>query len=174
MKLELFHPFVTSAREVLSLEMHETIERGELRLENGFYMTDDVTVIISLIGMVNGTVFYSMSNEVAIQLASLLMSERFDSLDKLAQSGIAELGNVITGRASMKFAEAGYETEISTPSLVIGQGATISTLEYSRLVVPLITSIGLITIHLALREEPQPSLKTAQNSVSKTFEISRQ
>jgi chemotaxis protein CheX len=124
--------------------------------------------------MVNGTVFYSMSNEVAIQLASLLMSERFESLDKLAQSGIAELGNVITGRASMKFAEAGYEIDISTPSLVIGKGATISTLEYSRLVVPLITSIGEITIHLALREEPQSSLKAAQHSASKTFEISRQ
>jgi len=171
MKLEVFHPFVISAREVLSLEMHETIERGELRLENGSHVTDDVTVIISLIGMVNGTVFFSMSNEVAIQLASALMSEKLDTLDKLAQSGIAELGNVITGRASMKFAEAGYETDISTPSLIIGRGATISTLEYSRLVVPLNTSIGPITIHLALREETQTNLKSAQSSVSKTFEI---
>jgi chemotaxis protein CheX len=173
MKLEVFHPFVISAREVLSLEMHETIERGELRLENGSHMTDDVTVIISLIGMVNGTVFFSMSNEVAIQLASALMSEKFDSLDKLAQSGIAELGNVITGRASMKFAEAGYETDISTPSLIIGRGATISTLEYSRLIVPLTTSIGSITIHLALREETQTNVKPAQSLVSKTFEITR-
>jgi chemotaxis protein CheX len=173
MKLEFFHPFVSSAREVLSLEMRETVERGELRLDNGFHITDDVTVIISLIGMVNGTVFFSMSNEVALQLASALMSEKFESLDKLAQSGIAELGNVITGRASMKFAEAGYETDISTPSLIIGKGAAISTLEYSRLVVPLTTSIGLITIHLALREEPQANLKAGQASTPKTFEISR-
>jgi chemotaxis protein CheX len=128
MKFDFFHPFVNSAREVLSLEIHETVERGDLRLESGLHVTDDVTVIISLIGTVNGTVFFSMSNEVAIRLASALMSEKFDSLDKLAQSGIAELGNVITGRASMKFAEAGYETDISTPSLIIGKGATISTL----------------------------------------------
>jgi Predicted inhibitor of MCP methylation, homolog of CheC len=173
MKLEFFHPFVSSAREVLSLEMHETIERGELRLETGFHVTDDVTVIISLIGTVNGTVFFSMSNEVATQLASALMSERFDSLDKLAQSGIAELGNVITGRASMKFAEEGYETNISTPSLIIGKGATISTLEYSRLVVPLTTSIGLITIHLALREEPDTNLKATLSLASKTSEVSK-
>lgn len=173
MKLDFFHPFVNSAREVLSLEIHETVERGDLRLESGLHVTDDVTVIISLIGRVNGTVFFSMSEEIAVQLASALMSEKFDSLDKLARSGIAELGNVITGRASMKFAEAGYETDISTPSLIIGKGATISTLEYSRLVVPLTTSIGPITIHLALREEPQTNLKSAQGSVSKTFEIKR-
>jgi Predicted inhibitor of MCP methylation, homolog of CheC len=174
MKLDFFHPFVSSAREVLSLEMHETIERGDLRLENGFHTTDDVTVIISLIGMVNGTVFFSMSEEVAVQLASALMSEKFDSLDKLAQSGIAELGNVITGRASMKFAEAGYETDISTPSLIIGRGATISTLEYSRLIVPLTTSIGPISIHLALREGPHANLKVAPSSASKTFEITKE
>src|SRR5690349_698652 len=173
MKLEFIHPFVASAREVLSLEMRETVERGELRLENGFHTTDDVTVIISLVGMVNGTVFFSMSDDVAIKLASALMSERFEALDKLAQSGIAELGNVITGRASMKFAESGCETDISTPSLIIGRGATISTLEYSRLVVPLTTSIGSITIHLALREDPQATLKTPQNSQSKTFEVTR-
>jgi chemotaxis protein CheX len=174
MKIDFFHSFVSSAREVLSLEIHETVERGDLRLESGSHVTDDVTVIISLIGRVNGTVFFSMSEEVAVQLASALMNEKFDSLDKLAQSGIAELGNVITGRASMKFAEAGYETDISTPSLLIGRGATISTLEYSRLIVPLTTSIGPISIHLALREEPHANLKVAPGSASKTFEITKE
>ena len=173
MKLELFHPFVNSAREVLSLEIHETAERGELQLETGLHVTEDVTVIISLVGMVNGTVFFSMSSDVAIKLASALISEKFDSFDRLAQSGIAELGNVIAGRASMKFAEAGYETDISTPSLVIGKGTSISTLDYPRLVVPLTISIGSITIHLALREEAQTSLKAVQVQASKTFEISK-
>jgi len=173
MKLDFFHPFVSSAREVLSLEIHETVERGDLRLETGLHVTDDVTVILSLVGTLNGTVFFSMSEEVAIKLASALMSEKFDSFDKLAQSGIAELGNVITGRASMKFAEAGYETDISTPSLIIGKGATISTLEYSRLVVPLRTSIGPITIHLALREASEANAKSEQGSSPKTFEITK-
>ena len=174
MKLDLFHSFVSSAREVLSLEIHETVERGDLRLETGLHLTDDVTVVLSLIGTVNGTVFFSMSEEVAIQLASALMSEKFESFDKLAQSGIAELGNVITGRASMKFAETGYETDISTPSLIIGKGATISTLDFSRLVMPLRTAIGPITIHLALREESQTNMKPAQVSSPKTFEITRE
>jgi chemotaxis protein CheX len=152
MNVKFLNPFVTAAHEILSFEMHEQVERGDLRLENGLYVTDDATVILSLIGDVTGTVLFSMSNETATQLASALMGERFEALDKLAQSGIAELGNVITGRASMKFAEAGYETNISTPSLILGKGATISTLEFPRLVVPLNTSKGSITIHLALRE----------------------
>lgn len=161
MNVKFLNPFVNAASEILSLEMHEVVERGELRLETGLYVADDVTVIISLIGAVTGTVFFSMSNESAIQLASTLMGEKFYTLDKLGQSGIAELGNVITGRASMKFAEAGYETNISTPSLILGKGATISTLEYPRLIVPLKLSEGSVTIQLALRESFQADRKSA-------------
>jgi chemotaxis protein CheX len=134
------------------MELHEAVERGDLCLENDLYVTDDVTVVLSLIGEVEGTVFYSMPVEYAMQLASTLMGETISTFGKLAQSGVAELGNVITGRASMKLAEAGFEANISTPSLIIGKGATISTLEYPRLIVPLVTSIGTMTIHLALRD----------------------
>jgi chemotaxis protein CheX len=167
MNVKFLNPFVTSAYEILSLETHEPVQRGDLHLDNGTYRTDDVTVIISLVGAVDGTVFYSMSKEVAVGLASVLMGEKFDSLDRLAQSGVAELGNVITGQASMKLAAAGYESNISTPSLIIGKGATISTLEFPRLIVPLTTSIGPMTIHLALREGLQSNLKTPQLVASK-------
>jgi chemotaxis protein CheX len=170
MNVKFLNPFISSAQEILTHELHETIERGDLRLESGPYLTDDVTVIISLVGAVDGTVFFSMPVESATQFASVLMGEKFDALDRLAQSGIAELGNVITGRASTKLAEAGYEANISTPSLIIGKGATISTLEYPRLIVPLATSIGSITIHLALREGPQTNPKTTQIAAPKAFE----
>ena len=152
MKVKFLNPFVDSACEILKLEMHETVGRGDLHLENELYVTDDVTVILSLIGSVNGSVFYSMSTDLAVQMTSKLMGGKFDALDKLVQSGIAELGNVITGRASMKLAQAGFEANISTPSLIMGRGATISTLDHPRLIVPLITSMGIVTIHLALRE----------------------
>jgi chemotaxis protein CheX len=166
MNVKFLNPFVSSAFEVFSMELHEAVERGDLCLENDLYVTDDVTVVLSLIGVVEGTVFYSISLESAMQLASTLMDETFNTFNKLAQSGIAELGNVITGRASMKLAEAGYETNISTPSLIIGKGATISTLEYPRLIVPLITSKGTVTIHLALREGYQAiGSKTANSAI---------
>ena len=111
-----------------------------------------------------------MSKESAIQFASALMGEKFEGLNALAQSGIAELGNVITGQASMRLAEAGFESNISTPSLLIGKGASISTLEYPRLVVPLTTEAGSLTIHLSLRENLQTNLKTPQIAIPAAFE----
>ena len=170
MNVKFLNPFVIAAREILSIEMHETVQRGELRLDGGVYMTDDVTVIISLVGAVEGTVFYSMSEKSATGMVSAMMGEKFYELDKLVQSGIAELCNVITGRASMGLAEAGFEANISAPALILGKGATISTLDNPRVVVPLALSIGSMTIHLALREGTS-NLKTPQMPVPKAFEV---
>lgn len=172
MNVKFLNPFVSAAHDILQHEMREAVQRGDLRMENGSYQTDDVTVIISLIGAVDGNVFYGMSKESAIQFASTLMGEQMDSLNELAQSGIAELGNVITGQASMRLAEAGFESNISTPSLIIGRGASISTLEHPRLVVPLHTSVGSLTIHLSLRENTGNRLKTPQISTPKVSAIS--
>ena len=170
MNVKFLNPFISAAHDILRVEMHESVQRGELRLENGPYLTDGATVIISLIGAVDGTVFYSMSQDSAIQFASVLMGEKFDALNELVQSGIAELGNVITGQASMRLAEAGYESNISTPSIIIGKGASFSTLEVPRLVVPLTTPIGVLTIHLSLRENARSTLKTPQIEMPKIFE----
>ncbi len=160
MNVKFLNPFVEAAYEVLSTEMDSEIVRGDLRLENGVYNTDDVTVVIALVGAVEGMVFYSMSNQAAVQFSSHMMREEFNGLNGLAQSGIAELGNVITGRATIKFSQAGYQSNISPPTMITGKGVQISTLDFGRIVVPLITDLGSLTVHLALRQSAQGETKS--------------
>ena len=152
MNVKFLNPFVEAAFEVLEAETGLQISRGELSLEKAAYYTDEVTVIISLVGRVEGNVFYSLSQLTAMAMASRMLGEPMTEFNTLAQSGIAELGNVITGRASVKLAEAGFDSTISPPALLVGKGAMISTLDMARLVVPLETEHGALKIHLALRE----------------------
>lgn len=161
MNVKFLNPFVEAAFEVLQAETGLQITRGELGLDKHAYITEAVTVILSLVGSVEGTVFYSMSEPTGIGLASRMMGETMTQFDSLAQSGVAELGNVITGRASVKLSEAGYEANISPPTLLTGSGATISTLDFARLVVPLTSDVGVVTIHLALRESARKALSAA-------------
>jgi chemotaxis protein CheX len=93
-----------------------------------------------------------MSEDTAMVLVSKMVGENITTFNSLAQSGIAELGNVITGRASVKLSVAGFEATISPPTLVLGKGATISTLDFARIVVPVIFNGVTLNIHLALRE----------------------
>lgn len=162
MNVKFLNPFIEAAFEVLKAEAGIDAERGPLGLDQNEYRTDDITVIIALVGAVEGTVYFGMSFETAIRLVSKMMGENITTFNSLAQSGIAELGNVITGRASVKLSASGYEATISPPTLLLGKGATISTLDFARIVVPvLFDNIG-INIHLALREGRIRNQTTAQ------------
>jgi chemotaxis protein CheX len=162
MNVHFLNPFVEAAVEVLQAEAGLAATRGELALEKQPYQTDDVTVVLSLVGQVEGTVFYSLAQATALSLASRILGEVLPAFDNIAQSGIAELGNVITGRASIKLAQAGYQANISPPTLMCGRGSFLSTLDYSRLVVPLLLDCGPLVIHLALRAGTRRAVPTAE------------
>lgn len=95
---------------------------------------------------------YALDARVACAMASAMMGEEFSALDELVQSGVAEVGNVISGRAMMRLAEMGLETQIAPPVLLLGQDTRISTLSLPRLLVPIELSYGTIEMHIALKE----------------------
>lgn len=163
MNVKFLNPFVEAAYEVLHMETKYQTTQGEVKLGKSASITDDVTVILSLIGLAEGMVFYSMSEQTAKAFASAILGKEFTEFDGLAQSGIAELGNVITGRAVVKLSRAGYHASISPPTLLLGAGAQISTLDVPRITVPIESDKGgTLTIHLALREGKRRGLTTGQ------------
>jgi len=168
MNVKFLNPFVDAAFEVIELETGFKISRGELGLEKEAYVTDDITVIISLVGQVEGNVFYSMPIVTALALSSRMLGENLPQFDALAQSGVAELANVITGQASIKLAGSGFHSTISPPTVLQGKGARISTLDYARLLVPLSGECGKLSIHLALREAVNPNFSPVNNPVAKS------
>lgn len=157
MNVKFLNPFLDAAHEVLEAEVQVEMQRGTLTLQKSALTTDDITVLINLVGQVQGVVLYGMSKITALNFVSQMMGQKFEEFDNLAESGIAELGNVISGRATVKLAEAGYDSTISPPTLITGKSVQISTLDFSRVIVPMSTELGDIIVHLALRE----SLKNA-------------
>ncbi len=131
MNVKLLNPFVQAAVEVLKAEVGADVTRGEITLQKSSHTSDDITVLINLIGDVYGVVMYGMPMSTGLDMVSSIMGQKFAELNPLAQSGVAELGNVISGRATIRFSEAGYRSNISTPTILIGSGVQISTLRLS-------------------------------------------
>ena len=154
MKVEFVNPFIQAAREVLESELGGETSRGNLRLQKSAYTTDEVTALLGVTGAVAGMVLYSMSEETARTIVARMLGQEFPEFDALAQSGIAEMGNVITGRAGVLLAEAGYPSNITPPALVVGKGTMVTTLDLNRLVFPLETSAGTLEIHVVLKSQP--------------------
>ncbi len=152
MKVEFINPFVKAAIDVLRSEIKSDVERGKLRLETSSAASHDVSVMIGLTGDAQGVVLYGMQVETAVQIVSRMLDQECDELDAMAQSGIAEMGNVITGLASRGLSEAGFQCNITPPTLIVGKNTQIGTLDIPRIALPLKTECGEIEINLALRE----------------------
>ena len=154
MKVEFVNPFIEAAQSVIESEVRGEVSRGPLSLHTSPYTTRDVTTMVAVTGKIQGLVLYSMPESTARGIVSAMIGQPFEELNELAISGIAELGNVITGRASIALADAGYPSKIAPPVVVIGHGTKISTLDLHRLVVPLTTRFGLVEVQIALKESP--------------------
>ena len=152
MKAEFVNPFVISAVQVLQTETGSEVTKGNISLEDSPLVSDEVTVLIGVVGRAQGLVLYGMSEATAKNLVSAMTGETVSEFDGMAESAVAEIGNVITGLASGELERAGYPCKIAPPSVVIGRGTSISTLSIKRLVLPLTTKRGDVTVHIALRE----------------------
>lgn len=152
MKAEFVNPFVGSAFQVLQTETKADVGKGNVTIQDSPLVSDEVTVLIGVVGRAQGLVLYGMSEKTAKGLVSSMTGETITVFDNLAESAVAELGNVITGLASGELERAGYPCKIAPPSVVVGRGTSISTLSIKRLVIPLETKFGEITVHVALRE----------------------
>lgn len=154
LKVEFISPFINSTIRVLESEMGRSIpvEKGQLKIESSSYTGQDVTVLIGVIGAVQGIVMYGMSERTAKNIVSAMLNERIVIFNEMVESAIAEMGNVITGIASSELEKAGYASTLAPPTVVTGRGVVISTINIKRLQIPLQTEFGDIEIGVALRE----------------------
>ena len=151
MRAEIINPFLQAASEVLESELGSPPQRGAIGLQRSAYTSDEVTAVVAVTGEVAGMVLFAMTESTARAMVSKIMGQDFPELDALAQSGIAEIGNVITGRASCLLSEAGFTSDLAPPMLIVGRGSMISTLDVQRLVIPMETEFGKVEIQVALK-----------------------
>ncbi len=151
MSVKFINPFISAACSVLEAEADAQITRGKVSLQKSGTTSKDVTVALGVTGDVKGGVFYGFSEQTARALVSEMLGEPVPIFDELAESGIAEMGNVITGLATAELEQKGYLCRIAPPTLVTGRGVYISTLDFHRLVMPLETQYGDIELNVALK-----------------------
>ncbi len=157
MKVEFISPFVKATVKVLEAETGRPVpvEKGQLSIESTSHTCQDVTVLIGVIGAVQGIVMYGMSERTAKNIVSSFLQERVVVFNDMVESAVAEMGNVITGIASSELEKAGFPSTLAPPTVISGRGVVISTINIKRLQIPLLTEFGEIEIGVALRENEQ-------------------
>jgi len=150
-KVTIINKYITAAANVLTKELGQPVSRDGLELEANPYTSEEITAVVGISGSFSGSVYLSMSETTALGIVSLILGQKMAVFDDLAQSGIAELANVVAGSAGATLADLGHKTDLTPPLLLLGAGARLSS-DIQRLVVPLTTAAGQIRLHVALRE----------------------
>lgn len=151
LKAGLVNPFLESAYKFLQKEINMEVTRGQLRLEASKATSGEVNVALGVAGDAEGIVLYSMSEKTAKAIAAALLGEPVPMFNELAESSIAEMGNIITGQAAAGLEEHGYVCKLTPPTIIAGKGVMISTVDIQRLVIPIELPVGFIEISVALR-----------------------
>lgn len=154
MKAEFINPFIVATTEVLNQELGRPIkiDKGPLAFLESYYTSMDVTVVIGVTGAVQGVVMYGISERTAKNIVSGMLGKPVPIMDRMVESAVAELGNVITGIASAGLEKAGYPCTLAPPTVIVGRGVMISTVNIKRIQIPLATEVGDMEISVALRE----------------------
>ncbi len=153
MKVDFINPFISAALDVVKSTINCDLVRGQLRLETSKVASNDVTVVVGVTGDAEGIVLYGMTERTAKALAAQLLDQRVPVFDALAESAVAELGNMIAGSATVELEKHDYSCRLTPPTLLHGRGTLISVVDIHRLVIPLTSEHGTIEISVALRDK---------------------
>jgi chemotaxis protein CheX len=119
MDVRYINPFVAGIKNVFAtmIALPFTLHKPSIKKNR---MPDfEISCIIGLSGPVVGCVVISLKEKLALELASALTQETFESFDADAVDAIGEITNMIVGNAKSNFPEV--DCSISVPSVVIGQ-----------------------------------------------------
>ena len=154
MNVEYINPFINVSINLVQMVCNVKAERGQIFIKNSTFMAESVVIIIGIAGEFKGQVFFSMDESTACKIASAMMfGMEVNSLEEMAKSAIAELGNMIMGNVSTEFYNTGIRIDITPPTVLVGKDIAVSTKGVKTICVPLILeNIGKIEIDVAVTE----------------------
>lgn len=132
MDVKVINPFLAATIKLLKDAAGIKAKKESVNLQQKDRLEYDVGVIIGIVGAFEGSIIFGMSEELGILLASSMMGGfQLDDFNEIAQSAIAELGNMITGNAAASLETENIIIDITPPSLVIGREVEIKSFNAS-------------------------------------------
>ncbi len=121
MNNEYIEAFCNSFQSVMpQLGLEETRLNDIQDIGNQIH-TPEVVCIIGMIGDLRGNVIFAISTATAMKIAGIMMGgTELDDFDEIAQSAIAELGNMLAATACTELSKINIKVDVSTPTLMTG------------------------------------------------------
>jgi chemotaxis protein CheX len=150
-KVEYINHFLDAGVRVIVQLIGGEVELGQIAVRTSIFTTQQVSIAVGITGQLSGLVIYGMSQVTATKIASAIIGNQHVSFDAMAASAIGEMGNIISGNATMLMSKSGLHCNITPPSVIRGINVEIAT-AMPALVIPLYSKCGKIEVNVALAE----------------------
>ncbi len=149
MDVLLINPFINATLNVLETMAFIKVRAGKPYLAVDNVAKGDVTGIIGLTGVTNGTISVTFQEACILRIVSNMLGEEMTVLNSEIADAVGELTNMISGQARKELDEVGKVFKAAIPSVITGPGHTIT--HYSdgpRIAIPFFTDNGEFTIEV--------------------------
>ena len=149
MDVLLINPFINATLNVLETMAFIKVRAGKPYLAVDNVAKGDVTGIIGLTGVTNGTISVTFQEACILRIVSNMLGEEMTVLNSEIADAVGELTNMISGQARKELDEVGKVFKAAIPSVITGAGHSIT--HYSngpRIAIPFFTDNGDFTIEV--------------------------
>jgi len=153
MKVEFINPFIDSTLRSLEMMAGITAEKTGLELRDDHITAYEISSIIGITGETSGSIIISMPARLACKIASNMLMEEIDAINRDVEDAIGEIGNILVGDARRSLIQDGHTLNISIPTVVVGAGVRISrTGDIPCIAIPFTTDFGEFEVNVGLTE----------------------
>lgn len=149
MRYEFIEPFINSTIKVLDNYLQTDITKGSCNLVRADQIREEIAVVVNLKGDSEGSILLNMPKETALNICNIMLGENFESLTPTGIDAIAELANMIAGKATTVLNNLGHDFRVLPPRVLVKlDSLDLSLVEIFQ--VPLFTEYGEITMNVSL------------------------
>ncbi|MCB9493888.1 MAG: chemotaxis protein CheX [Desulfobacteraceae bacterium] len=151
MDASLINPFINATMNVLETMAFIKSEAGKPYLKKDYVAKGDVTGIIGLTGVANGTIAVTFEENAILKIVSNMFGEDMTSLNHEVSDAVGEITNMISGQARRELEGLGRVFEAAIPSVVTGKNHEIAHYTDGPVIaIPFKTEGGSFTIEVCL------------------------
>jgi len=151
MKAELVNIFVQAATTVFEKELNISLSRHAAVRKSKPVPGRPVCIVLGLAGSVRGQVVYAVDDSFAMDIAHHMIPNTLPSkLRQLMGSAVGEMGNMITGQATIALAGEEKSIEITPPTVITGDNILVNFVELPTVSLQMLSEMGVLEINIAI------------------------
>jgi chemotaxis protein CheX len=148
--VEIAKPFIEATTTVLQTMAMLNPKAGKPFVKKDKAASGDVSAVIGFTGDKNGSISVSFSKKCAITMVKNLLGDAVEDLVQDTKDAVGEVCNMISGQARAGLSQMGMTFHGSTPTVIMGDGHTISHVSKGPVIaIPFTTEGGDFTLEFS-------------------------